>query len=99
MLGARIGVICGLIFEVILIWQGIGAAGLVLLFALLDALIGVGVWLWWEIINGHVDTEAIRKLVGTIFSDKSDQQTGRQLRNPACSPFSLGSSALSKEAV
>ena len=73
MSGARLGVIGGLIFGVVLIWQGIGAAGLVLLFTLLGALIGLGAWLWWGIINGDVDTEAIRKLVGTIFSKESDE--------------------------
>ena len=73
MLGARLGVIGGLIFGVVLVWQGIGAAGLVLLFTLLGALIGVGAWLWWGMINGEVDTEAIRKLVGTIFSKESDE--------------------------
>ena len=72
MSGARLGVIGGLIFGVVLIWQGIGAAGIVLLFALLGALVGLGAWLWWGIINGDVDTEAIRKLVGTIFSKESD---------------------------
>ncbi len=73
MSGARLGVIGGLIFGVVLIWQGIGAAGIVLLFALLGALVGLGAWLWWGIINGDVDTEAIRKLVGTIFSKESDE--------------------------
>ena len=72
MSGARLGVIGGLIFGVVLIWQGIGAAGIVLLFAL-GALVGLGAWLWWGIINGDVDTEAIRKLVGTIFSKESDE--------------------------
>ena len=73
MSGARLGVIGGLIFGVVLIWQGIGAAGIVLLFALLGALVGLGAWLWWGIINGDVDTEAIRNLVGTIFSKESDE--------------------------
>ena len=73
MSGARLGVIGGLIFGVVLIWQGIGAAGIVLLFALLGAVVGLGAWLWWGIINGDVDTEAIRKLVGTIFSKESDE--------------------------
>ena len=73
MSGARLGVIGGLIFGVVLIWQGIGAAGIVLLFALLGALVGLGAWLWWGIINGDVDTEAIRKLVGTIFSKEPDE--------------------------
>ena len=73
MSGARLGVIGGLIFGVVLIWQGIGAAGIVLLFALLGALVGLGAWVWWGIINGDVDTEAIRKLVGTIFSKESDE--------------------------
>lgn len=73
MTGARIGLIVGLVFGIGVIWQGAGAAGLVLLFALLGGLIGVGVWLWWRIVNGTVDTEEIKKLVNSIFSEKPRQ--------------------------
>ena len=71
--GARLGVIGGLIFGVVLVWQGIGAAGLVLLLALVGALVGVVLWLWWGVLNGTVDTEAIKKLVGEIFSKETSE--------------------------
>ena len=73
MQGLRLGVIGGLFFGVVLVWQGIGAAGLVLLLALFGALLGVGVWIWWGILNGTVDTDSIRKLVGEIFSNKDSK--------------------------
>ena len=73
MQGARLGVLGGLFFGVVLVWHGIGAAGLVLLFALVGALVGVGLWIWWGILNGTMDVEAIKKLVGEI-SSKSDSE-------------------------
>lgn len=61
------GLIAGLIFGVVLVWHGAGAAGLVLLFTVVGLLIGVIGWLVWRIINGEVDAEALRNLASTIF--------------------------------
>ena len=71
MTSARLGVIGGLIFGILVIWQGLGAAALVLLFVLVGAILAVSIRLWWGIQNGDVDTEDIKKLVGAIFADKS----------------------------
>ena len=61
------GLIAGLIFGVILVWHGAGAAGLVLLFTVVGLLIGAIGWLVWRIINGEVDAEDLRNLASTIF--------------------------------
>ena len=61
------GVIAGLVFGVILVWHGAGAAGLVLLFTLVGLLIGVAGWVVWRVINGEVDAETVRNLASTIF--------------------------------
>ena len=61
------GLIAGLIFGVVLVWHGAGAAGLVLLFTVVGLLIGVIGWLVWRIINGEVDAEDLRNLANTIF--------------------------------
>ena len=61
------GLIAGLIFGVVLVWHGAGAAGLVLLFTVVGLLIGAIAWLVWRIINGEVDAEDLRNLASTIF--------------------------------
>ena len=61
------GLITGLVFGVILVWQGSGAAGLVLLFTLVGLLIGAVGWVVWRVINGEVDAETLRNLASTIF--------------------------------
>lgn len=61
------GLIAGLVFGVILVWHGAGAAGLVLLFTLVGLLIGVVGWVVWRVINGDVDAETLRNLANTIF--------------------------------
>ncbi len=61
------GLIAGLIFGVVLVWHGAGAAGLVLLFTVVGLLIGAIGWLVWRIINGEVDAEDLRNLASTIF--------------------------------
>ena len=61
------GLIAGLVFGVILVWHGAGAAGLVLLFTLVGLLIGVAGWVVWRVINGEVDAETVRNLASTIF--------------------------------
>ena len=61
------GLIAGLIFGVVLVWHGAGAAGLVLLFTVAGLLIGAIGWLVWRIINGEVDAADLRNLASTIF--------------------------------
>lgn len=61
------GLIAGLIFGVVLVWHGAGAAGLVLLFTVVGLLIGAVGWLVWRIMNGEVDAEDLRHLASTIF--------------------------------
>ena len=61
------GLMAGLVFGVILVWHGAGAAGLVLLFTVLGWLIGVIGWLVWRIINGKLDTETLHNLASTIL--------------------------------
>ena len=61
------GLIAGLIFGVVLVWHGAGAAGLVLLFTVVGLLIGAIGWLVWRIMNGEVDAEDLRNLASTIF--------------------------------
>ena len=65
------GLIVGLIFGIVLVWEGAGAAGLVLLFTLVGWVIGVIGWLVWRIINGEVDVGALRNLADAIFSGRS----------------------------
>jgi hypothetical protein len=61
------GLMAGLVFGVILVWHGAGAAGLVLLFTVVGWLIGVIGWLVWRIINGKLDTETLHNLASTIL--------------------------------
>lgn len=65
------GLIGGLIFGVILVWQGAGAAGLVLLFTLVGLLVGVVIWLGWRISTGQLDTQTLRALIEVIFLNRS----------------------------
>ena len=65
------GLIGGLIFGLILVWQGAGAAGLVLLFTLVGLLIGLVVWLGWRLSTGQLDAQTIRALIEVIFSSRS----------------------------
>ena len=61
------GLIAGLIFGVVLVWEGADAAGLVLLFTLVGWFIGVVVWLVWRLAKGELDTETIRRLAEAVF--------------------------------
>ncbi len=65
------GLIGGLIFGVILVWQGAGAAGLVLLFTLVGLLVGAVIWLGWRISTGQLDTQTLRALIEVIFLNRS----------------------------
>lgn len=64
------GLMGGLIFGVILVWQGAGAAALVLLFALIGWLIGVAVWMIRRITTGQLDLQTLRALIDVIFGNR-----------------------------
>ena len=51
------GLIGGLIFGIILVWQGAGAAGLVLLFTFIGLLVGTVLWLGWRLSTGQLDAQ------------------------------------------
>ena len=61
------GLTAGFVFGIIVVWEGAGAAGLVLLFSIVGWLIGVVVWLGWRAAKGELDTEAIRRLTEAVF--------------------------------
>lgn len=65
------GLIGGLIFGVILVWQGAGAAGLVILFTLIGLLVGFVMWLAWRVATGQVDVQALRALIDVIFLNRN----------------------------
>ncbi len=67
------GLLAGLIFGLVLVWQGAGAAGLVLLFAMLGWLVGFVLWLGWRSATGELDSESLKALVGIIFSSRTRQ--------------------------
>ncbi len=67
------GLLAGLIFGLVLVWQGAGAAGLVLLFTMLGSLVGLALWLGWRSATGELDSESIKALVGIIFSNRTRQ--------------------------
>ena len=61
------GLTAGFVFGIIVVWEGAGAAGLVLLFSIVGWLIGVVVWLGWRAVKGELDTEAVRRLTEAVF--------------------------------
>ena len=65
------GLIGGLIFGVILVWQGAAAAGLVLLFALVGWIIGVVLWVAWRAYTGQLDVQTVRTLIEILFSNRN----------------------------
>ena len=65
------GLIVGLIFGIVVVWQGAGAAGLVLLFSLIGGLISCVVWVGWRVSTGQLDLQTLRALVEVIFSNRS----------------------------
>ena len=66
-----VGLLAGLIFGIVLIWQGAGAAGLVILFTLLGSLVGFVLWLVWRMYTGEIDGQTLRALVQIIFSGRN----------------------------
>lgn len=65
-----VGLLAGLIFGIVLVWQGAGAAGLVILFTLLGCLVGFVLWFCWRIYTGEVDGQSLRALIQIIFSGR-----------------------------
>ena len=65
------GLVGGLIFGVMLVWQGAGAAGVVLLFTIIGWLIGTVIWVVWRAYTGQLDVATIRALVEVIFTNRS----------------------------
>jgi hypothetical protein len=66
-----IGIVAGLLFGVVLVWEGAGAAGLVLLFALIGLLLGVLGLVVVRIFRGDVDTAELKSLVSSVMNGKS----------------------------
>lgn len=65
------GLIGGLIFGVILVWQGAAAAGLVVLFTLVGLVVGFVMWLIWRLVTGQVDIQTFRALIDVIFLNRN----------------------------
>ncbi|MXZ92729.1 MAG: hypothetical protein F4W95_07800 [Chloroflexi bacterium] len=65
-----VGLLAGLIFGIVLIWQGAGAAGLVILFTLLGSLVGFVLWFGWRIYTGEIDGQTLRALIQIIFGGR-----------------------------
>ena len=65
-----VGLLAGLIFGIVLIWQGAGAAGLVILYTLLGSLVGFVLWFGWRIYTGEIDGQTLRALIQIIFSGR-----------------------------
>ena len=65
------GLVGGLIFGVVLVWQGAAAAGLVLLFTLVGSLVGVVLWVGWRAYTGQLDVQTVRTLIEILFSNRT----------------------------
>ncbi len=62
-----IGILVGLLFGVISVWQGTGAAALVLFYTVLGWLLGTGIWFAKRIIVNNLDVTALSELLARIF--------------------------------
>ena len=63
-----LGILAGLIFGVVWVWQGVGAAFIVLAFALLGWLVECSVSIVRRIMSGELNMGAVRQLIAMIFS-------------------------------
>ena len=61
------GVLVGFVFGLVLVFEGAGAAGLVLLFAAVGLIVGLIVWLWYRVMTGQVEGSRLRELIATIM--------------------------------
>ena len=64
------GLIGGLIFGFFTVWQGPGAAMLVLLLSLVGLLVGAAMWIGWRIFRGDLDPHSVRNLAEELFHDR-----------------------------
>ena len=67
---AVFGVAGGLIFGLVWVWQGVGAAFTVLAFAGIGWFIGFAVLTGKRVAAGEIDLAAVRELISTVFSEK-----------------------------
>lgn len=65
------GLLLGILFGVVFIWQGAGDAGLVLLFGVVGWLVFAIAWFVARVIRGDVDLAAIRELIAAITSGRT----------------------------
>ena len=71
-----IGILAGLLFGVVLVWEGAGAAGLVLLFTLVGLVVAVVGLVIYRIITGDLDTTDLRSFLSSALS--SGEGNGRE---------------------
>ena len=67
------GLLLGLLFGFVLIWQGAGDAALVLLFGFVGWLLCGAVWFVARVIRGDVDLAALRELIAVITSGRTSR--------------------------
>ena len=65
------GMLIGFVFGLVLVFEGAGAAGLVLLFAAVGLVVGLVVWLWYRVMTGQVEGSRLRELISTIMSGRA----------------------------
>ena len=69
-LRAVFGVAGGLLFGLVWVWQGVGAAFTVLAFTVLGWFIAYAVLIGKRAAAGEIDMGAVRELISTVFSEK-----------------------------
>lgn len=62
------GILAGLVFGLVWVWQGVGAAFIVLAFALLGWLVEIAISIGRRITSGELNMGAVRQLIAMIFS-------------------------------
>ena len=68
-----IGTVAGLIFGVVMVWEGAGAAGLVLLFSLIGLLSGALAMVLVRVVTGDVDTAEVRSLFSSVVNGRGSR--------------------------
>lgn len=66
-----IGILAGLTFGLVLVWQGADAAGWVLLSSVIGLLLGVLSLVLVRIFTGDVDTEELRSLFSSVMNGRT----------------------------
>ena len=62
------GILAGLAFGLVWVWQGVGAAFIVLSFALLGWLVEVAISIGRRAASGEINMEAVKQLISAVFS-------------------------------